>query len=365
MVGLEHLVACDTHRIGNGTFGRQGARLIGVIVARAHGIEHRVTDACIERELRGHFPFLAQVDSAFQSLVLLEFIVCHNRQIAQRFVSARTDVIHHRRCTEVQLVLFQGQVEVGLGKILVDIERKTGCLNGICRLIVLIVIMVVSGREVRHKLFAEDGTPMCRDIHIAIAILLVVVEGKAVTTIIAIDVQFVILVEGMREGSADVIESGLTVLVSALFRQHAHNPVAIGGTSAEQQRGAFLPQRDFEVQLAGKQTDACHTHELLLVGLLAGDIQDRRDTSPVLARDTALVDFHIAHHVAVEGCKESEQVSRVIDGTSIEEHEVLVGRTTTHIEPAGCLAHGLHTRKGLHHLQHVHFAHGSRNVLQK
>ena len=58
-------------------------------------------------------------------------------------------------------------------------------------------------------------------------------------------------------------------------------------------------------------------------------------------------------------------MSRIINRTSIQEHQVLVGRATTHIEATGRFAYRLHTRQGLHHLQHIHFAHSGRNVLQE
>jgi len=225
--------------------------------------------------------------------------------------------------------------------------------------------MVITYREITGQTVVEDASPMSRQIHVAIAILLIVVEGKAVTAIVSIDIQLVTHVEGMREGTAHIVESGLTILVSTLFRQHAQEPITIGGTSTKQQRSTFLPQRDFQIQLAGQQTDACYPYELLLIGFLSRDVQYRRDTSTILARNTALVDFHIGHHVAIESRKEAEQVSRIINRTSIQEHQVLVGRATTYIEATGRFAYRLHTRQGLHHLQHIHFAHSGRNVLQE
>ena len=116
---------------------------------------------------------------------------------AQRFILARTDIVKQGRCPEVQLMLFQFQIKIGLGKVLVDTERKTGRLNGIHRLVVLVVIMVITYRKITGQTVVEDASPMSRQIHVAIAILLIVVEGKAVTAIVSIDIQLVTHVEGM------------------------------------------------------------------------------------------------------------------------------------------------------------------------
>ena len=47
---------------------------------------------------------------------------------------------------------------------------------------------------------------------------------------------------------------------------------------------------------------------------------------------------------------------RIEHGVSIEQDEILVGSTSSHIESARSLAHGLDTRQGLHDLHDIGFA---------
>ena len=75
---------------------------------------------------------------------------------------------------------------------------------------------------------------MCRHIHIAISILLVIIESKTVTAIITINIQFISLIKRMRECSTDIIESSLAILVTTLFRQHTQQPITICSTSTKQ-----------------------------------------------------------------------------------------------------------------------------------
>ena len=56
---------------------------------------------------------------------------------------------------------------------------------------------------------------------------------------------------------------------------------------------------------------------------------------------------------------------RIIDGTSIQEHKVLIGSTPTYIKSTGSLTYSLDTRKSLYHLQYIHFTHSHRNVFQE
>ena len=224
--------------------------------------------------------------------------------------------------------------------------------------------MVITNRKIPSQPIIEKTTPMSRYVHVTIAIFFIIVERKTVTAIITIDVQLVPVIERMRESGTYIIETSLTILITALFRQHAQEPVAISGTSAQHQRSTLLPQRDFQIQFTGKQSNTGHSNKLLLIGFLARNVQYRGDTSSILARNTALVNLHIIHHVTTERREEAEHVRRIVNGSSIQKHQVLVGSTTTYIEPGGCLAHGLHARQSLYHLQHIHFSHCHRNILQ-
>jgi len=59
VISLQHLVARHANRIGNGTFRRQGARLVRIIITRSQCIEHGIADACIHGELWSNFPFFS------------------------------------------------------------------------------------------------------------------------------------------------------------------------------------------------------------------------------------------------------------------------------------------------------------------
>ena len=95
MISLQELVSGDTHRIHYRNIGRQSSRLIGVIITRSHGIEHRITDTSIQRKFRSHLPFFTQINGTFQCFILLQFVKGYQRMCTQRFVSSCTDIIHH------------------------------------------------------------------------------------------------------------------------------------------------------------------------------------------------------------------------------------------------------------------------------
>ena len=67
-------------------------------------------------------------------------------------------------------------------------------------------------------------------------------------------VEIVLLAELVREHDVGIPEACLTVLVAALFGQQSQHPVAISGTSAQQEGGLVLLDRAFQCHAAGEET---------------------------------------------------------------------------------------------------------------
>ena len=165
-----------------------------------------------------------------------------------------------------------------------------------------------------------------------------------------------IAIDGRGEGGADIPEAGLAVAIAALLGNHLQHPVAIGRTSAQEERGMVGDDGYFEGGLAGDESDAGRPMKLPPVGSAVVDVHDRGYTSAILRGDATLVELGFAHHVAIEGREDAEHVHRIEDGVAVEQDEILVGGTASYIEAARRFAHGLDTRECLHHLHHVGFA---------
>ena len=106
----------------------------------------------------------------------------------------------------------------------------------------------------------------------------------------------------------------------------------------------ILHNRNLDIHLTGKRSDTGRTGKLLHVRLLRGNLQYATDPAAIFHGDARFEQLHIIHRIRVERGEQAEQVRRVIYRSAIEQNQVLVGSTTSHIISAGSLAHGGHTR---------------------
>ena len=103
--------------------------------------------------------------------------------------------------------------KVRFSKPLVNGKRQPCGRRFLHRFIISVIVVVITEREVSGQLICKDSPPVCREIHIVVGILLIVIKGKTVVTIIAIDIQLVALVHRMREDSPQVIETCFPVTI--------------------------------------------------------------------------------------------------------------------------------------------------------
>ena len=74
--------------------------------------------------------------------------------------------------------------------------------------------------------------------------------------------------------------------------------------------------------------------DLLGIAFPAPDVQHRGDAASELGRDGTLVQFYIVDNVRVESGEQAEEVAGVVDGSVVEEHQVLVGGAAADVESA-------------------------------
>ena len=224
--------------------------------------------------------------------------------------------------------------------------------------------MVHADAETGVDTVAVAALPFERTIEVGVAIAAVGRERESVVAGVEIGIDAMITVDGRGECGTEIPEACLAIAVPAFLGNHIEHPVAVGRTSAHEEGGVFGNNGYFEIGLAGDKSDAGRTMKFLPVGIAVVDVHHRGDASAILRRDAALVEFGFANHIAVECREDAEHVHRIEHGVSIEQDEILVGSTSSHIESARSLAHGLDTRQGLHDLHDISFAQCQRNVAE-
>ena len=96
------------------------------------------------------------------------------------------------------------------------------------------------------------------------------------------------------------------------------------------------------------------------VAFLHFAVEDGRDTTTVLCGYVALVERHLVHGFGIEDGDHAEEVRRVVDGSLVDEDEVLVVGAAAHEQSRRGVADGLHARLHLHRLEDVGFAKHAR-----
>ena len=220
----------------------------------------------------------------------------------------------------------------------------------------MVVVMVHADAETGVDTVAVAALPFERTIEVGVAIAAIGRKRESVVAGVEIGIDAMIAVDGRGERSTEIPESCLAIAITAFLGNHIEHPVAVGRTSAHEEGGVFRHDRNFEVGLAGDKSDAGRTMKLLPVGIAVVDVHHRRNASAILGRDAALVELGFANHIAIECREDAEHVHRIEHGVSIEQDEVLVGSTSSHIETTRSLAHSLDARQCLHDLHDIGFA---------
>jgi hypothetical protein len=112
------------------------------------------------------------------------------------------------------------------------------------------------------------------------------------------------------------------------------------------------------------QPDPALTVEGLVVPLLHGDVEHRAGPTPIVGRHAALVQFDVLDRVRVEHAEKAEEVAGIVHHRLVQQDQVLVRSSTTHIEPAVAFAIALHPGQVLDGLQDVHLAKERRQRVQ-
>ena len=363
VVGLDY--ACFVACLYQSLFRWQLAVLIMVHVARTHGVEQRVAQSGRNRQFIGYRALVLYVGCTLKGLFLFELGGGYARLLAYGLVltGLHVVVLYHQSVVQY-LVVVQAVAQMYLAPQLVDAEAQSGSHRWHAGLLVVIVVVVESGRECSRGLLAQHRAPLGRYVTVLIAVVVVRTERELILAPITEYLESVHAVKLPCKHAAKVVEVGITILVAALFGQLLQYPVAVGGTAVKQQRHVVFYDRYLEVGLACKQSDAGRTGQLLHVSLLRVHLEHTADAAAVLRGDARLKQLYILYCIRVERCEQSEQMRGVVYRAAVEEYQVLVGGATAYVVSARGLAHGGYTGQRQYNLHDVRLAKGRRDVLQ-
>ena len=127
-----------------------------------------------------------------------------------------------------------------------------------------------------------------------------------------------------------------------------------------QVRSLFLDDGAIGGQSGGKGTQRHREIVVVHVAFLHLAVEDGRDAPAVLRGHVALVKRHLVHGLGVEDGDHAEEVRGVVDGSLVDEDEVLVVGAAAHEQPRRGVADGLHARLHLHRLEDVGLAKHAR-----
>ena len=120
------------------------------------------------------------------------------------------------------------------------------------------------------------------------------------------DVEFVLLAEVEVEFRVEVEEVvARRHAVADEFHYGDHEEVEVGGASGDHERGFVFDDGTFHHHVGGDDSDTAFHMVTLLVAVLHGDVDDRRESSAVTCRESAFYEFHGFDGVAVEDGEEA------------------------------------------------------------
>ena len=123
--------------------------------------------------------------------------------IAHRLILSRLHIIVlHGETVCDDLFFRQAMTEVKFAPQLVDAETQSGSHGRRCPVLVEIVVVVESGRQCGRDLLTQHRTPLCRDVTVLIAVIVIRTERELVMAPVAIYLQTVPAVGLPRQHAA-------------------------------------------------------------------------------------------------------------------------------------------------------------------
>src|SRR5690606_32483124 len=119
----------------------------------------------------------------------------------------------------------------------------------------------------------------------------------------------------------------------------------------------------FHGQAAEDVADAAGKAQALVVAVLHTDVQHGGGAAAVFCRKAALDKVKAFHRIRVEYGEEAQHVGGVVQGSFIQQDEVLIGGAAAHVKPVSAFSHGGYAGQRLYGAQHIHFAHEGRQFL--
>ena len=141
------------------------------------------------------------------------------------------------------------------------------------------------------------------------------------------------------------------------FHKRAGEHVNVGSSAGDNETRNALFHRAFEGEPRADEPDATASFERFSVAFLQAQIKDTRHPAAKTRGHAAFVDFHRGNGICVEHAEKAKQMAGVVDGRVVQQQQVLVGATSTHVKPAVSLACRLDAREHLDGFQHIDLAH--------
>lgn len=187
----------------------------------------------------------------------------------------------------------------------------------------------------------------------------VVGDVRAVVAVVAVDDQFVMVIDLPCERGVVILEPVIQV-VFAFRRKGADEPSRVRAASREKQRRAVC-ERSRDGRLRGDDSQVAFDAPSD-AGLFAALHDDRRGLHGRFDASAArLGELERSHLSGIEDRKESQQMRMGVERCLIQQDEVLTGVVAAHVESAVSLGGGLHAR---HELQNAHRVDASREARQ-
>ena len=101
--------------------------------------------------------------------------------------------------------------------------------------------------------------------------------------------------------------------------------------------GKFFAEGFFQPNVGAQQTQIAAGIEAPVIAVFSGNFHYGRESAAVFGIKNTFVQLHIFDRIGVESGEKTEQVIDIVHRKSIVEGKGLVGRATTHVQPAGML----------------------------
>ena len=362
---LGHRVESGLERevVPEGILSGQAQLRVGIELRRREGCKAADAHSAFDQQRRRDRPAVAEEQRRLQCLLRVELPAFHESVLMQRQeLTGHQHVPCSARSVSEVVRAVSCIVEGSLGEPFLDAGIYPVSGHFVEVIVECCTVPVVSGYRHEVEAAAEAAAPFHGHVEIGITESRVPVEGESVPGPVGIGLAGVPVIDLVGDAGVKVAEIRPSSMVVAVLGKHVQQPVGISGAASDQERGLSLRQRTFKVETAGEKTDSERTFNLVGVALASSDVQNRRYAPAEFRRDRALVQFHFADDVGIESREDTEQVRGIVEGSVVEQYEVLVGGASADVESAGCFTHGLDSGEGEDGLDDVSFAEGGRDL---